>query len=197
MTIKVDPAIPGKVVKEIFEEQPVPQKWSDDLAILMDPNIRARSFALPAVGAITIKNRDFRYKWIRLSLGPNPDTARYQQCRALGGLNATTDDVEVINADIVKGKSEIRSGDRILMKFPREIYDGVMKQAMLDGIQLTRRAARGEFQDQSGRVMRTSDYGPVSTSDQVTGERTGEFDVDQMQQRSTPANTSVVRTGGK
>jgi hypothetical protein len=197
--VKVDPVIPGKIVKEVFEEQPVPAKWSEDLAILMDPNIRARSFALPAAGAVTIKNKDYRYKWIRYSLGPNPDTSRYLQCKTvLHGQNATTDDVEVLNADIVEGKTEIRSGDRILMKFPRDIYDGGMKQSMLDSIHQTRRAARGEYQDPSGRVMRTSDYGGTSSADMITGERSGEFDPAAMMQRSSPQNTSIAgQKGGK
>lgn len=204
--MKIDPQIPKRVLEGVLSEQPNRANWSEDLDILLDPNITARSIALPSVGAVVIKNHDFKYHWCRLKMGPNADTSRYMQLKALGFQNATTEDVEVVNADIVEGKTEIRSGDRILVKAPPEIYNGLKKQYMLDAIRQTSRAATGQYQDvqpgmrmsQQDRVMRTGDFAPTEAVNLATGERTGNLDLASMMARSNPGNTSVAkRAGGK
>jgi hypothetical protein len=195
-----DSQVPKRVLKDVISEQPNRGKWSEDLSILLDPNIVARPLSIPSVGAIKIKNQDFKYHWVRLKMGPNADTSRYMQLKALGFQNATPEDVDVVNADIIEGKTEIRSGDRILMKAPPDIYNGLKKQYMLDAINQTSRAARGQYQEvnpglrmsQQENVMRTGDYAQTS--------QVPDIDIARMMAKSSPANTSVVETtrrGGK
>lgn len=215
MIPEIDPQIPKKVVQRVREEQPVSENWSEDLKILLDPNVRARSLTLPMIGTFVTKNHDYRYRWVHIRRGSNPDSTRYMQLKAYGFSNATawdaeknpTGDVEVVVADMGNNFTEIFSGDRILMKCPRDVYDGLMKQHMLDAIRQTNRARVGQYQDlDPGRrmnslddsTMKSANFGPspVSRTD-FAGADSGEIDLQQVLQRSSPANTSVVRQPGR
>jgi hypothetical protein len=200
MSTGFDPNVPRQVVKDLMSEQPNRAAWSEDLKTLLDASVVARDLSTPMKGMFLFKNTDWRYRLVRLRQGPNPDTSRYMEVKAMGGQNATTEDVEVLSGDVKANKVEIRVGvDLILMKIPRDVYDGRMKAQMLQALQMTGRASRGEFQDNSrGQVMRTSDYGGVSVADLETGESNGPVDIARMIERSSPANTSTVSpTGGK
>lgn len=207
MSQAFDSAVPNRVLKDIVSEQPNRNNWSQELKDLLDPNLVARSIALPAVGAVINKRPgEIELYWCRLKLGANPDTSRFMQLKALGYLPATPEDAEVVNADIIEGKTEIRSGDRILVKVDPQIHRAIKKQYALDAIHQTNRAARGQFQDvqpgmrmsQQDRVMRTGDFAPTAAIDLNTGEREGNLDIATVMARSNPGNTSVAkRAGGK
>jgi hypothetical protein len=213
---EIDPAVPRKVLERIKEEQPRQETWSDDLKILLDPNIRARSLNLPMVGAIRILNQDYRYRWVHIRRGSNPDTTRYMQLKAYGFENATawdfeknpSGDVEVKVADIGTNFTEIFSGDRILMKCPRAVYDGLMKQHMLDAIAQTTRARSGMYQDldparrmnaMDDGTMKSANFGPGAPTSRTdfSGNQSGDIDLNQVLQRSNPGNTSVVKPQGR
>lgn len=211
----IDRSLPARVLQTIREEQPHRENWSDDLKILLDPNVQARSLTLPMVGTFKTRNQDYRYRWVYLKRGSNPDTSRYQQLKAYGFENATaydetanpSGDVEVLVADINPSFTEIYSGDRILMKCPRPIYDGLMKQHMLDALRMTQRARVGQYQEvDPGRrmntmepsTMRSADFGvaPMSRTD-FAGERQGPVDVEGVIGHASGQNTSVVKQAGR
>lgn len=208
---EIDSSLPTRVLKTIREEQPYQQTWSDDLKILLDPNVQARSLLLPMVGTFKTRNQDYRYRWVYLKRGSFPDSSRYQQLKSYGFENATaydpeknpSGDVEVLVADIGQNFTEIFSGDRILMKCPRPIYDGLMKQHMLDALYMTNQARAGRYQevDPTRRVntlepstMRSTDFGaaPMSRTD-FSGERQGPVDIEGVMRHASPQNTSVVK----
>lgn len=211
----IDRSLPARVLQTIREEQPHRETWSDDLKILLDPNVQARSLVLPMVGTFKTRNQDYRYRWVYLKRGSNPDTSRYQQLKAYGFENATayhetenpSGDVEVLVADVGQSFTEIFSGDRILMKCPRAIYDGLMKQHMLDALRMTQRARAGQYQDvDPGRrmntmepsTMRSADFGvaPMSRTD-FAGDRQGPVDVEGVIGHASGQNTSVVKQAGR
>ena len=212
-----DPLIPDRVMQQIREEQPRPEAWSDDLKILLDPNVQAKSQVLPMVGTVEYLNHDYRYFWARLKRGNNPDSSRIQQLRALGFDNATAydaeknpaGDVKVVVADVGVNFTEIISGDRLLMKAPRHVYDSFRKQYMMDSLNMTTNARRGKFQDvdPSRRMntldsftMKSSNFGPGAapmSSTDFSGNREGTVDVEQILQRGNAGNTSVVKHPGR
>ena len=212
---EIDGRLPARVLKTLREEQPYRENWSEDLKILLDPNVQAKSLILPMVGTFKTRNQDYRYRWVYLKRGSFPDSSRYQQLKAYGFSNATayheienpSGDVEVLVADVGQHFTEIFSGDRILMKCPRPIYDGLMKQHMLDALNMSSRARIGQYQevDPARRVntmepstMRSADFGlgPMSRTD-FYGDRQGPVDVEQVMQHANARNTSVVREPGK
>lgn len=211
----IDRSLPPRVLQTIREEQPHRENWSEDLQILLDPNVQARSLVLPMVGTFNTRNHDYRYRWVYLKRGSNPDSSRYQQLKAYGFSNATaydekenpSGDVEVLVADIGQHFTEIFSGDRILMKCPRAIYDGLMKQHMLDALRMTQRARIGQYQEvDPGRrmntmepsTMRSTDFGvaPMSRTD-FAGDRQGPVDVEGVIGHASGQNTSVVKQAGR
>ena len=213
--IEIDHSLPERILKTVREEQPYKQNWSEDLKILLDPNVKVRSMVLPMVGTFRTRNHDYRYRWVYIKRGSNPDSSRYQQVKAYGFENATaydekenpSGDVEVLVADIGQHFTEIFSGDRILMKCPRAIYDGLIKQHMLDSIRMTTQARNGRYQDvDPGRrvntlepsTMRSADFGvaPMSRTD-FACDRSGAVDVEEVMQRATGQNTVVVHQPGR
>lgn len=211
----IDRSLPARVLQTIREEQPHRETWSEDLKILLDPNVQARSLILPMVGTVKTRNPDYRYRWVRLKRGSNPDSSRYQQLKAYGFENATaydekenpSGDVEVLVADVGQHFTEIFSGDRILMKCPRAIYDGLMKQHMLDALRMTAGARAGRYQevDPARRMnsldpstMRSTDFGvaPMSRTD-FAGDRQGPVDVEGVIGHASAQNTSVITQPGR
>ena len=142
MPDKIDPQIPQSIVKQVFEEQGKDQaNWSEDLKALMSPSIVARTLHMPSMMRIKKRiNTEFEYFAARDREGTNPNHERVGELKALGFDFATTDDVEMENESSVKSKSEIRSGDLILMKVPKAIWYGIRKQQQLDAIRLTKRS---------------------------------------------------------
>ena len=85
---------------------------SPEAAILFDKAIIARSLNTPEVCNIHVKNTDYYYRWV-FSAGRGQT---YNQRKAMGFVNATTDDVDILVGDAVATEGEVRSGDLILMK---------------------------------------------------------------------------------
>ena len=195
----VDQQVPKRVLREINENQPHREAWSEDLEILLDPKIQARPLALPGLGAIKIRNTDMSYYYCRLSNGSRPDTARYMQLRTMGFENATpwnekdkTGDVEVLVGEA--NKDEIRSGDRILLKCPKMIFAAYKKQHMLDSLRST--AQRGVSKqgdgNEEGRRMMTSATNLTGVSTYIPSE--GELA--NMNSRRGPDNSVSVGKKG-
>ena len=207
---EIDRSLPARILQIVREEQPYREKWSEDLKILLDPNIKARSVELPMVGTFKVRNPDYRYYWVRLKRGANPDSSRYQQVKAWGFENASawdekenpTGDVQIVVADLGNSWTEIFSGDRILMKAPREVYDAFIRQHMLDSVRMTVGAAQGQLADVdpyrrmntvNTRPMRTIDFGAgASSSADFQGQREGNIDVEQVMSRTVPYNRDVA-----
>lgn len=91
-----------------------PRNISPEAAILFDKSLVAKSLNIPEVASIHVKNTENYYRWVNRLHG---NGSRYMQHRAMGFVNATLDDVDVLVADnIVCEKNEITSHDVILMK---------------------------------------------------------------------------------
>lgn len=113
-----------------------PTAMNDELRDLMNPSISARPLHLPESGRIkTIKNNQFVYFLAFDRCGSNARHERVEQLRAAGWDYATTEDVEMFSADNVKQKNEIRSGDRRLMKIPKQRWAEIRKAQNLAALQ--------------------------------------------------------------
>lgn len=117
-----------------------PKSLSPEAAILLNKSIVARPLMVPEVCSIRVKNTEYRYRWVN-ALSQNG--RYYQQRKAQGFVNATSDDVELLGGDAVADKGEIRAGDLILMKIRSDIYDAAIKYNMVKAATLTR--ARGMY----------------------------------------------------
>jgi hypothetical protein len=113
-----------------------PSAMNDELRDLMNPSISARPLHLPESGRIkTVKNNQFVYFLAFDRCGSNARHERVEQLRAAGWDYATTEDVEMFSADNVKQKNEIRSGDRRLMKIPKQRWQEIRKAQNLAALQ--------------------------------------------------------------
>src|SRR6201998_3916443 len=108
---------------------------SPEAAILFHKSIVARPLITPEVPSIRVKNTEFYYRWVnRLSSGGRV----YNERKAMGFVNATTADVEVLVGDIAGTDEEIRCGDLILMKILFERWAGHVKSNMNTAMSLQR-----------------------------------------------------------
>lgn len=115
-----------------------PQKISQEAAILLDKSIVARPLSAPEVASIHVKNTEFYYRWVN-RLHSNGRV--YMERKAMGFVNATSDDVDVLVGDTVSTETEIRCGDVILMKIPFTLWAAHVKRNMQ--IAQTLQAMRG------------------------------------------------------
>lgn len=104
-----------------------PQKISQEAAILLDKSIVARPLSAPEVASIHVKNTEFYYRWVN-RLHSNGRV--YMERKAMGFVNATAEDVDVLVGDTVSTDSEIRCGDVILMKIPFHLWASHVKRNM-------------------------------------------------------------------
>jgi hypothetical protein len=104
-----------------------PQKISQEAAILLDKSIVARPLSAPEVASIHVKNTEFYYRWVN-RLHSNGRV--YMERKAMGFVNATNDDVDVLVGDTISTDSEIRCGDVILMKIPFHLWASHVKRNM-------------------------------------------------------------------
>lgn len=113
-----------------------PSAMNDELRDLMNPSISARPLHLPESGRIkTIHNNEFVYFLAFDRCGSNARHDRVEQLRAAGWQFATTKDVEMYSKDNVKSPVEIRSGDRRLMKIPKQRWAEIRKAQNLAALQ--------------------------------------------------------------
>lgn len=111
----------------VFLPAPPPRQISPDLAILLNKSIVARPLMVPEVCSIRVKNTEYRYRWVNRD---GQGGRVYTQRRAMGFINATTEDVEIMGGDASSKDGEIRAGDLILMKIQADRYDAAMKYNM-------------------------------------------------------------------
>lgn len=104
-----------------------PHKRTIEADILFDKSIIAKPLNAPEVASIHVKNVEYYYRWVN-RLHSNGRV--YMERKAMGFVNATTDDVEVLVGDTVSSESEIRCGDVILMKIPFSLWASHIKRNM-------------------------------------------------------------------
>jgi len=113
-----------------------PSAMNDELRDLMNASISARPLHLPESGRIkTIHNTEFVYFLAFDRCGSNARHERVEQLRAAGWQYATTRDVEMFSKDNVKNENEIRSGDRRLMKLPKQRWAEIRKAQNLAALE--------------------------------------------------------------
>lgn len=106
---------------------PRPRQLSPEARILFDKAIIARPLLAPEVCSIHVKNTEYYYRWVAShALGGQI----YMQRRAMGFINATADDVEILVGDTTSNDKEIRAGDLILMKLPMDRWASHVKSNM-------------------------------------------------------------------
>jgi hypothetical protein len=127
-----DPLIQSRIAQVLGAEGVPASAQNDEYRALINPSITARPLHIPESGSIkTIKNKEFKYFLAFDRCGSNPKHERVEALRATGEWDyATTDDVEMRSANDVKGKNEIRSGDRRLMKIPMQRWLEMRKDQM-------------------------------------------------------------------
>src|SRR5436309_497432 len=103
------------------------RKITAEAAILLDKSIVARPLSAPEVASIHVKNVEYYYRWVN-RLHSNGRV--YMERKAMGFVNATTDDVDVLVGDTVSSDQEIRCGDVVLMKIPFDQWASHVKRNM-------------------------------------------------------------------
>lgn len=111
------------------------QILSEDAQILLDKSIIAKPLGVMPSESINVRNPSFQYRWVN-RLGANGSL--YAKRRAQGWVPATPADAEPYSVEITSDNGEIRYGDSILMKIPRERYQQAMKGNMVRALQLQR-----------------------------------------------------------
>jgi hypothetical protein len=168
----IDPQVPRAVVNQILEEQPNSSGWNPELEALFNPNIVARPLHLPISGQIKErKKRDVEFFWAFDRCGDKPFHERVEQLKAVGFEPATTEDVIMWSQDNVKGPSEIRSGDRLLMKVNKTIWLSVRKQQVIDALNMSYPTARAN----DGKPMNAQSLIPGIRSEVVGDEYIDKF----------------------
>jgi hypothetical protein len=119
------------------------RKVTAEAAILLDKSIVARPLSAPEVASIHVKNTEFYYRWVN-RLHSNGRV--YMERKAMGFVNATTDDVEVLVGDTVSNDQEIRCGDVVLMKIPFHLWASHVKRNMVTAEKL--QSMRGVYNKQ-------------------------------------------------
>ena len=104
-----------------------PRRMTSEAAILLDKSVIARPLNAPEVASIHVKNTEFYYRWVN-RLHSNGRV--YMERKAMGFVNATTEDVQVLVGDTVSNENEIRCGDVILMKIPFPQWASHVKRNM-------------------------------------------------------------------
>ena len=140
--MKLDGTLSKGMLQRLMEEHGSdPEKWNEELQALVNPSIQAKPSHLPMSGNIKqLKDTTLQPYWAFDRCGADPKHDRVEQLRSDGWRFATTNDVEMMSEDTVKGRNkdgfsdEIRSGDRRLMVIPKrrwlEIRKAQLQQAM-------------------------------------------------------------------
>jgi hypothetical protein len=180
-------ALPQPILKQLQEEMgPDVRNWPQELQDLVNPSIEARAVGYPQNGKIAKRlNTECEYFWAKDVCGQNPDHSRVEGLRYGGWDYATTDDVEMANEDVVKGRdankkskdgkgysNEIRNGDLRLMKVPMRLWREIRKGHNIAALQTAYPQPYGT----DGRPMTTASLTPgmhttMLTPDQITENR--------------------------
>ena len=193
----VDPnAIPRSSWEQFKDVQHTPDKYSPELAALLDPNVVARRVSLPLSGQIEIINREYVYYWARRIQGKSADHNNYRQLKMRGYTNATCKpdckddtgrcacDVHPLIAEIAADGTEITLGsDLILVKARPDVHYGIQKSYLKQALQ---------FVSPSSQVANL----PPEERSALQATRTyipGADEQEQISRRATPENS--VRRG--
>lgn len=118
------------------------RRLSHEAQILFDRSIIARPLNRPEAAAIEVLNNEYAYYWVnRLA----QHGLRYTQFRNMGFENATPQDVELKAGNAIQDSGELRAGDLVLMKIPREAWDSQIKYNMVKALKLSN--MRGVFME--------------------------------------------------
>ena len=189
---EIDAQLPKNIVRQVFEEQPRPEMWNDELKDLMNPSIQAKPLHIPISGQIKKRlNYEYEYYWAHDRNGQNPYHDRVETLRSIGFDYATSKDVEMYSSDTVKSENEIRSGDRRLMKCPKMRWREIRKDQNLRAVLMS---------NPQGQVM-TDDRSVMSAANLLPGMRTYLSDetVDSIRSRAVTGeggNASVAKVKG-
>jgi hypothetical protein len=168
-----------------------PRKRTIEADILFDKSIVARPLNAPEVASIRVKNTEYYYRWVN-RLHSNGRV--YMERKAMGFVNATSDDVEVLVGDTVSSKDEIRCGDVILMKIPfHEWASHVKRNMVVAGKLQALRGVHNKEEELSSDVFAGKDSGIASGDDLDTISRTLKGKVTSF----TPPNPDAIIEGQK
>ena len=138
-----------------------PRKRTIEADILFDRSIVAKPLNAPEVASIHVKNTEYYYRWVN-RLHSNGRV--YMERKAMGFVNATDEDVEVLVGDTVTSKDEIRCGDVILMKIPFHEWAGHVKRNMQTAEVLQRmRGVHKREEDLSGDIYAEGGKGSLAS----------------------------------
>jgi hypothetical protein len=156
----IDPIIPKRFVQNFLESNPGYRPGqNEETDALFNPSIQARPLHVPKAGQIKRRiNTEVEFFWAFDKCGLNPNHDRVEQLREVGFDYATTNDVEMAVTSTVQGKddktgfsSEIRNGDRRLMKVKKLRWLQIRKAQLLNAIMMTN--ASGKVMGDDGTVM--------------------------------------------
>ena len=115
---------------------------SPEAQILFDKSIVARPLLTPEVCSIRPKVEGFYFRFVNISSNRGQI---YMQRKAMGFVNATKEDVDIVVGNAESNSDEIRAGDLILMKMPYHLWAAHVKSNMLKAQVLGN--ARGVYLD--------------------------------------------------
>lgn len=141
-----------------------PSKRTIEADILFDKSVVAKPLNAPEVASIHVKNVEYYYRWVNYK---HSNGQVYAQRKAMGFVNATTDDVQVLVGDTVANESEIKCGDVILMKIDFGLWASHVKRNMQTAEILQRQRgiynseeelSQDVFAEKSGRGLRKAEH---------------------------------------
>jgi hypothetical protein len=174
---KLDPNLSPQFVKNALEDRRI-ENLDEETAALFNASIVAKPMNTPQSGKIAKElNTEMHYHWIRDRNGNNPYHDRVEALRYEGWEFATTKDVEMAVKSTVHGEAEIRNGDLVLMKWPKEKWLALRKSQQMEAI--------GQFSPR-----RVPDADNIMRSASLVSDETVMQD---FANRRNAGNTSVVR----
>src|ERR1700730_15489525 len=142
--------VPNKTLENIFEQNGNdPSKWNQELRDLFDTTIEPELVSAPISGKVDkFLNTDSHYHWAEDRADKHE---RVEELRFAGWEPATTNDLKMCAESSVKSRNkekptkdggegfscEIRSGDRLMMKIPMNIWRKHHKAQIMAGFQAT------------------------------------------------------------
>ena len=189
--MQTDPSLSKSILKKIFEDNPRPEFWNEELKALVNPSIHARPLNVPLTGQIAKRlNNECEYYWAFDRCGANPNHERVENLRFVGFDYATTKDVQMCSEDTVKAENEIRSGDRRLMKCSKQRWLEIRKDQVLRAIAMG--SPQGKAMGEDGTVMGVNNMLPG-----VNTRISSEVDVQEMHSRAAVSDAAQELASGQ
>lgn len=177
--------IPKPLIEQVVSEHGTDSsKWNSELQDLMNPAIVARPMYPSMSGQIKeVLDATLHFHWALDRCGSNPNHERVERLKAEGWRPATTNDCVMQTQDVVKGESEIRSGDRLLMCIPVLRWREIRKDQNLRAIGAAYPAARV-----NEGPMNMRDFDPSGRLNSRVSEET----VEQIRSRASENNSTKI-----